>query len=134
MKTIYTAHSKRNYYAKQFVSAFVLGKGLLPLNPFMNWDYFLDHLVSRETIYEANEELIKLCDEVWQFGEVSNGCYRELISAMDRKIPIKFFTVGGSVDKIHPITDPSKIEIEDELASEIDVDEFRATLKQYLAK
>lgn len=132
MKVIYTAHSKHNYYAKQFVSAYVLDKGVMPLNPFMNWDYFLDDLVKRETIHKANEQLIKMSNEVWQFGEISNGCYHELVMAMERKMPIKFFTIGGKVDEIRQITNLDDLIFEDEIADEIDVVSFRKKLKRYL--
>ena len=42
-KTVYTSHSKHNYYAKQIISAFVSRQDCVPLNPFMNWGYFLDY-------------------------------------------------------------------------------------------
>ena len=37
MKTIYTAFSKHNYYARKFISAYVLEQNLLPLNPLLYW-------------------------------------------------------------------------------------------------
>lgn len=39
--TVYVAYSKYNFFAKQLISAFALQQGVTPLNPFMNWDYFL---------------------------------------------------------------------------------------------
>ena len=132
MKVIYTAHSKHNYYAKQFVSAYVLTSGDMPLNPFMNWDYFLDDLVERETIHKANEQLIKMSDEVWQFGEISNGCYYELEMAMELKMPMKFFTIGGKVDEIQPISNLDDLVFEEEIADKINVADFRGKLREYL--
>jgi len=130
MKKIYTAHSKRNYYAKHLVSAYVLKKGALPLNPFMNWGYFLDDLVERESIRNANNELVELSDEMWQFGEISNGCYHELVLAMKRKIPIKFFTVGGLMTDINPIS-IDELVFEEEVAKEVDIQEFIEKLRKY---
>lgn len=129
MKKIYTAHSKHHYYAKQRVSAYVLEEGALPLNPFMNWDYFLDELVNRETIHRANEELIKMSDEVWQFGEISNGCYRELTMAMEQKMPIRFFTIGGRVSEIKPL-DVDDLAFEAEIAAQIDTRGFIEKLRR----
>ncbi len=51
----------------------------MPLNPFMNWGYFLDDLVERDLIRDTDTRLIEISDEVWQFGEISNGCYHELL-------------------------------------------------------
>ena len=90
-RTVYTSHSKHNYYAKQIISAFVLKQGYMPLNPFMNWGYFLDDLVERDLIRDANTRLIEISDEIWQFGEISNGCYRKLLLGIERGMPIRFF-------------------------------------------
>lgn len=130
MKVIYTAHSKRNFYARHLISAYVLKKGDLPLNPFMNWGYFLDDLVERENIRNANSELIKMSDEIWQFGEISNGCYHELVLAMERKMPIKFFTVGGRIDDIGSLN-VDELVFEEETAREINAQDFIEKLKKY---
>ena len=130
-RTVYTSHSKHNYYAKQIISAFVLKRGLMPLNPFMNWGYFLDDLVERDLIRDANTQLIEMSDEIWQFGEISNGCYHELLLGMERGMSIKLFTVGGQIDAIEPIDDLDNLIFEQELSDEIDVEEFRDKLKKY---
>lgn len=39
--SVYTAHSKHNFYARKMISAYVLENNKLPLNPFTNWDYFI---------------------------------------------------------------------------------------------
>jgi hypothetical protein len=129
MKTIYTAFSKHNYYARKFVSAYVLERDLLPLNPFMNWGYFLDDLVERDTVRNANAELIKKSDELWQFGEISNGCYAEIKMAIELGMPVKFFTLGGDKTKIKPITDVKDLVFEEELKEEIDISAVRKMLK-----
>lgn len=36
INTVYTAHSKHNFYAKKLISAYTLEKNYLPLNPFTN--------------------------------------------------------------------------------------------------
>jgi len=116
MKKVYTAHSKHNFYARKIVSAYVLERDLMPLNPFMNWDYFLDDLVERDIVRNANGELLKMSDELWQFGEISDGCYQEIMIALNRKMPVKFFTVGGKIEKIKPITDYKKLVFENEVS------------------
>lgn len=69
------------------ISKFVLEKGNCPINPFTNFDYFLCELVSRDLIRQANNFLIKKCDEIWVFGEISNGVLKEIKLAQ----PIKYF-------------------------------------------
>ena len=128
-KTVYTSHSKHNYYAKQIISAFVLRQGFIPLNPFMNWGYFLDDLVERNLIRDANTRLIEMSDEIWQFGEISNGCYHELLLGIEQGMPIKFFTAGDKIDAVKPIDNLGNLIFEQELSKEIDVEEFRRRLK-----
>lgn len=130
-KVVYPSHSKRNYYAKRIISAYVLKKGYVPLNPFMNWGYFLDDMVERDLVRKANTKLIELSDEIWQFGEISNGCYHELLLGMKRGVLIKFFTVGGQMDTIKLIKNLGGLIFEQELANEIDIEEFKQTLKKY---
>jgi len=103
----------------------------MPLNPFMNWDFYLDSLVGRNLIHEADARLIEMSDEIWQFGEISNGCYHELLLGMKRGMLIKFFTVGGQMDTIKPIKNLDDLKFEQELVDEIDVEEFRQRLKEY---
>ena len=130
-KTIYTSHSKHNYYAKQIISAFVLKQGLVPLNPFMNWDYFLGDMVKRDLVRKANTHLIKLSDEIWQFGEISNGCYHELLLGIKQRIPIKYFTASDQINTIKPINNLDDLAFEQELSDEIDIEKFRQELKEY---
>ena len=130
-RTVYTSHSKHNYYAKQIISAFVLRQDYMPLNPFMNWGYFLDDLVERDLIRDANTRLIEISDEIWQFGEISNGCYHELLLGIERGMPIRFFTAGGKIDTIKPIDNLDHLVFEQELSNEIDIKKFRQKLKNY---
>ena len=47
IKSVYTAHSKHYFYARKMISAYTLEKNYLPLNPFTNWDYFMNDMVDR---------------------------------------------------------------------------------------
>lgn len=113
------------------ISAFVLERNYLPLNPFTNWDYFMNDMVDRALTVRANNNLIVISDELWQFGIISNGCYHELKLAMKLGKPIRFFSIGKRVEDIEPI-DISELEFEEELREEYDVEEFRKELGRYL--
>ncbi len=132
MKTVYTAFSKQNFFAREFVTAYALERKVLPLNPFMNWGYFLDDLVPRDRVRKANTKLIEMSDELWQFGEISNGCYHELMLAMKRGMKIRFFTVSGKISEIKPIRSVSNLVFEEELANEINIDKFVDKLNSYI--
>ena len=133
IKSVYTAHSKHNFYARKMISAFVLEKNKLPLNPFTNWDYFMNDMVDRKLTVRGNNNLIYLSDEVWQFGIISNGCYHEIKLAMSLKKKIKFFTIGKTPKDIEEI----KLEdllFEEELKKECNTKEFIDELIKYQNK
>ena len=130
---IYTAHSKYNFYARKMISAYVLEHNYLPLNPFTNWDYFLNDMVNRELIIRANNNLIYKSDELWQFGEISDGCYQEIELAMKLGIKIRFFSVGKKISDIKELN-LDQLTFEDELKNKIDVDECIKKIKDYRSK
>lgn len=131
--SVYTAHSKHNFYARKMISAYVLENNKLPLNPFTNWDYFMNDMVDRKLTVRGNNNLIYLSDELWQFGIISNGCYHEIKLAMNLNKKIKFFEIGKTVRDIKEIN-IDKIEFEEELKEEFNMDEFKKELVNYLGK
>jgi len=92
-KVVFTAMSKKRYYLKGHVAKFVFDQGKIPLNPFLCYDYFLLDTVTRDKIREANFELINRCDELWVFGEISDGVLKEIFFAKEKRIPIKYFKI-----------------------------------------
>ena len=96
MKLVYTAISKKLFYFKMHISKFVLEKDCIPLNPFMIFEYFMLDTINRDKIREANNALVEKADELWVFGEVSDGVLVEIKLAKEKQKPIKYFTVIDS--------------------------------------
>lgn len=90
------------------ISKFVLEKDCIPLNPYMLWEYFMLDTIERDKIREANNTLVEKADELWVFGEVSDGVLAEIKLAKERQKPIKYFAVVDSKE----IKEISKDEIE----------------------
>jgi hypothetical protein len=88
---VYTSYSKRNFFLRSEISAFVLKKKETPISPFMNFDYNLANLVDQNLIRIANNSLVKICDELWVFGEISDGVLAEIYLAKKFKKPTKYF-------------------------------------------
>jgi len=95
-KVVYTAMSKKTAYLKHHISKFVLKKKAVPLNPFMLFDYFLLDTVKRDEIREANNNLIRISDEIWVFGPISDGVLAEIQIATKLKKPVKYFAVTSN--------------------------------------
>lgn len=91
---VYPAYSKRNFYLQMHISRFCLENRFIPLNPFMLFRYFLGDSVSRETVYRGNNNIVRICDEVWTFGEISDGVLAEVKLKKDRVEPVKYYKIN----------------------------------------
>lgn len=84
----------------------------------MNWDYFLEDMVDREKVRQANNALVEISDELWQFGEISDGCYAEINLALESNKKVRFFRIGKTVEDIQEIS-PKDVVFEEGLATTI---------------
>lgn len=116
MELIYTAHSKRNFYFRQHISKYVLEKDCIPLNPFMIFEYFMLDTVDRELIRNANNTLVRKADQLWVFGEVSDGVLVEIKLARRLEKPIRYFSITKS-RYINEIPE-NEVEFDDNLSIE----------------
>lgn len=91
-KIVFTSFSKKNFYMRAYISAFVLENGNTPISPFMNFDYNLSNLVKKDDIRISNNTLLKKSDELWVFGEISDGVLVEIYLAKKKKLPVRYFT------------------------------------------
>ena len=101
---VYTALSKHSYFAKELVCAHAFNNGVVPLNPFSMFGYFLFDLVDRDLVRGANGRVIDVVDEVWSYGPVADGCLAEFIQAWELGKPVKFFSVAKRTEDIKSIT------------------------------
>jgi hypothetical protein len=108
MKIVYTAISKKLSYFKMHISKFVLEKGFIPLNSYMLWEYFMLDTVERDKIRQANNTLVEKADELWVFGNISDGVLAEIKLAKANNKPIKYFSVIDNKE----IKEISKNEVE----------------------
>lgn len=93
---IYPAYSKRNFYWQMHISQFCLDNKVIPLNPFMLFRYFLGDSIPRDSVYRANNNIVRLCDEVWSFGEISDGVLAEIKIKKDLGQPVRYYKVATS--------------------------------------
>ena len=103
MKMIFTAQSKYYFFCRDVICEFVMKQGLLPINPFRVFDYFLGDRVDRNLVRRGNNQLIRICDELWVFGNIADGVLFEIISAIEQHKPIHFFTIGSELGDIKEI-------------------------------
>lgn len=104
MKMIFTAQSKVYFYCRDVICQYVLEQGKLPINPFRVFDYFLNDRVDRDLIRRGNNQLIKLCEELWVFGPIADGVLFEIASAIEQGKKMRFFTIGTNIKDIKEIS------------------------------
>lgn len=98
MKLIYPAFSKHLFYFRMHISKFVLENDGVPLNPFMIHEYFLLDSVDRNKIRASNNAIVEKADEIWVFGEISDGVLAEIKLAKNLGKQIRYFEVIKSKD------------------------------------
>lgn len=118
---VYTAMSKHYFYFRMYISCYVLENGMVPLNPFMLFDYFLLDKIDRDLVRNANNSVVLRSDQIWVFGPISNGVLAEILLAKKANKPVAYF----KIDKPHKIlpVNVGMVEMEDE------VEQFRHLLE-----
>ena len=111
MKIVFTAISKKLFYFRMHISKFVLEQNCIPLNPYMLWEYFMLDALDRDKIREANNALVEKAEELWVFGEISDGVLAEIKLAEEKKKPVRYFAVIDSKEIKEISKEDAKLEI-----------------------
>ena len=104
-KLVYTAMSNRNYYWRGHIQKFILDSGMVPVSPFMLFDYYLLHTVPKLIVREAMNNLLARCDEVWVFGRLSLGVRVQIGVAKRLQKPVRYFDISELPAAVLPISE-----------------------------
>ena len=99
-KVIFAAMSKRNFYLREHIIKFILEQGFTPTCAFMMFSYFLLDTVERRKLIRANNDLIRRSDELWVFGDISDGVQKEIELAERLQQQIKYFKIEKNGKKM----------------------------------
>jgi len=105
--------SKHLFYFRRHAVKFVLEQGHTPISQFGIFDYFITDGVDRDLVRRANNNLIRVSDEIWVFGPISDGVLAEIKIVKNMNKPIKYFKVINSKE-IKEIT-KEEVEFEEDL-------------------
>lgn len=122
---VYPAYSKHNFYLQNHINQFCLEKRSVPLNPFMLFRYFLGDSVPRETVYRANNNIVRIADAVWSFGEVSDGVLAEIVLKKDQGGQTKHYKLASSNSIAFRAISPDTVVFEN---YDRDLERYRALL------
>ncbi len=105
LPVVFTAQSKVYFYCRDAVCQFVFDNGAVPVNPFRVFEYFLGDRVDRNLVRQGNNNLIRIVDELWVFGDViADGVLAEICLAKELRKPTRFFNIDNKADQIRQIT------------------------------
>ena len=107
-KIIFIAMSKHMFYFRRHAVKYVVEQGYTPISQYGTFDYFLLDTVDRDLIRNANNNLLRISDELWVFGPVSDGVLAEIKLVKEARKPVRYFKIIGSKD----IEEISKDEVE----------------------
>lgn len=113
-KVIFAAQSKQSFYCRNAVCEYIFNQGCIPVNPFRIFGYFLDERVDRKLVRNGNNEMILRCDELWVFGQISDGVLFEI--ALCRKLgkPVRYFSISAIAKEIKELK-PEELSFEPEV-------------------
>jgi hypothetical protein len=103
-RLVYVAMSNRNFYWRNHLQKFVLDSGMVPVSPFMLFDYYLLHTVPKTVVREAMNNLLARCDEVWVFGRISLGVKVQTGIAKRMAKPVRYFDISELPVAVLPIS------------------------------
>jgi len=97
-KVVYIAMSKHSFFFRRHAVKHVLEQGHTPISQYGIVDYFLLDTVDRDLVRRANNNFIRISDEMWVFGPVSDGVLAEILLVKKANKPIKYFKIVDSKD------------------------------------
>jgi hypothetical protein len=100
MTIVFAAHSAETAYLSPNICAFAFQEGVVPIDPFMCYGYFLWGMVAKDAVRNANDTLVKRCDELWVFGVPSDGVDHEIALATQLGLPIRYFELDHYGERI----------------------------------
>src|SRR5256714_13043048 len=104
-RLVYVAMSNKVFYWRNHIQKFVLDSGMVPISPFMLFDYYLLHTVPKTVVREAMNNLLARCDEVWVFGRLSLGVKVQIGVAKRMSKPVRYFDISELPVAVIPISE-----------------------------
>jgi hypothetical protein len=102
---VFAAFSKRNFFWRDHIVKFILEQGRVPVCAFVMFGYFLADTLPRNVLIEANNDLVRRADELWVFGEITDGVQAEIDLAHSLKRPMRFFRINPTENEIKEISE-----------------------------
>ncbi len=104
-RLVYATMSNKSFYWRAHIQKFILDSGMVPISPFMLFDYYLLHTVPKNVVREAMNNLLARCDEAWVFGHISLGVKVQIGIAKRLNKPVRYFDIAELPVAVMPISE-----------------------------
>lgn len=102
-KMVYVTHSRSWFYAREAVTQFAVQQEVAPINPFMNYGFYLNGIADRDEVTECCHQMIRTADELWVFGPVSEAILTDIAVAVMEGREVRFFSISENANDIHEL-------------------------------
>ncbi|MDD3648114.1 MAG: NUDIX hydrolase [Candidatus Dojkabacteria bacterium] len=104
-RVIFVSQAAVNMCWARLICKFVIEKGHAPVNYFTAFGHFVHELADQQTMIDSINSLIVRCDELWAFGEISEGMWFEIKMCKELGIPVRYFNIEYLPKSIKPINE-----------------------------
>src|SRR2546430_4434149 len=104
-RLVYATMSNRNFYWRHHIQKFILNSNMVPISPFMLFNYYLLHTVSKNVVRDAMNNLLAKCDECWVFGRISLNIKIQIGIAKRLGKPVRYFDISELPVAVLPISE-----------------------------
>lgn len=87
----------------RLICRYVLEKRHVPVNYFTAFAHFVHEIADLQTMIDSINSLIVRCDELWVFGEVSEGVWFEIKMCGELGMPVKYFCIEELPEEVREI-------------------------------
>lgn len=92
-KVIFASQAAVNMCWAKLICKYVIKKGHVPVNYFTSFMHFVNEIADFSTMIDSINSLIVRCNELWAFGEVSEGMWYEIKMSKELGLPVKYFSI-----------------------------------------
>jgi len=103
-KVVFTAQSCKNFHQRMLICKHAFEQGAVPVNPFNLFGYFLYELIDRDLVRSGNTNLLRRCDELWVYGEISDGVLAEIQMFKESGKLVRFFDISNLPAEVKEIS------------------------------
>lgn len=104
-KVVFASQAAINMCWARMICKYILDQGFVPVNYFTAFGHFVHELADQQKMIDSINSLIVRCDELWVFGDISEGMWHEVKMCKELGIPIHYYCIKELPGDINEISE-----------------------------